>query len=290
MSFISIVLAYCLSRFTRLATWVQNDALFEYSFQWASRLVPPTWVLASLLLTGCGMLALLLYSLPVLLALILGVLVFLYSLGRGDWRSQLADDEQRFAAAADGNGDERSAWSNWVAHATGKCFDDLFAVFFVFFLFGPVGAMAYRITMLYSERVTQCDDAERLDETTAEGVVEQAAVDKIGKALPSCAAVVHALMWLPARYMGLCLALAGNFTTGFAVWRSLLLDTFLKPADYLRRCAEASLLIEENDADPQHQQAAHPLFSTYADNLRHLLARSELIGLVGIAVLVLLRF
>lgn len=280
MSFIAIVLAYCLSRFTKLANWVQNDALFDHSLRLAKRLLPPRFVLAGLLLVGCGGVAILLAWLPVLLALLLSVLVFLYSLGRGDWRLALARDEAQLLAQV---GDERSLWTRWVKHAVSKCFDDLFAVFFWFFLFGPVGAMAYRITMLYSERATPeiTDDAAALDVS---------AVDKIGQALPSCAGAVHALMWLPARYMGLCLSLAGNFTTGFAVWRSLLLDTFLKPADYLRRCAEASLLIEENDADPQHQQAAHPLFSTYADNLRHLLARGELIGLVGIAVLVLLRF
>lgn len=282
MSFISIVLAYCLSRFTKLAAWVQNDSLFEKSFQLANRLLPARFVLAGLLIVGCGALAVLLWWLPVLLALLLGVLVFLYSLGRGDWRSQLNEAEQQVFTAADE--DERSLWQRWVTHAVSKCFDDLFAVFFWFFLFGPVGAMAYRITMLYSEQVTADAQAAPTAET------DSSAVDTIGQALPNCAGAVHALMWLPARYMGLCLSLAGNFTSGFAVWRTLLLDTFLKPADYLRRCAEASLLVEENDSDPQHQQQPHPLFAMYADNLRNLLARTELIGLVGIAVLVLLRF
>lgn len=287
MSFISIVLAYCLSRFTRLANWVQNDALFEYSFQWANRLLPPKWVLAGLLVIGCGVLALLLYSLPVLLALILGVLVFLYSLGRGDWRAALAGDEAVWRAQASSGeaaSDEAASWARWVSHATSRCFDDLFAVFFWFFLLGPLGAMAYRITMLYSERVAK--DADHQTQSTE----QTDAVLSIGRALPSCAGAVHALMWLPARYMGLCLCLAGNFTTGFAQWRSLLLDTFLKPAQYLGRMAQASLLSEENDTDPRNSQAAYPLFATYADNLRNLLARTELIGLVGIAVLVLLRF
>lgn len=283
MSFISIVLAYCLSRFTQLANWVQNDTLFEYSLGLANRLLPPKWVLAGLLLVGCGALALLLYCLPVLLALILGVLVFLYSLGRGDWRTVLQAEEAAFQQQ--GAVDEQGLWARWVAHAASRCFDDLFAVFFWFFLLGPVGAMAYRITMLYSERVSS---AELNDDT--EALREADAVVSIGRALPSCAGAVHALMWLPARYMGLCLCLAGNFTTGFAQWRSLLLDTFLKPAQYLGRVAQACLLAEENDSDPLLAQAPSPLFATYADNLRHLLARTELIGLVGIALLVLLRF
>lgn len=268
MSFVTIVLAYCLSRFTRLAAIVQHDGLFEKMLVLLNRSLPQRLVLPAVLLLSVVALAVLLYLMSWWLALLLGVLVFLYSLGRGDWRSELLADEQRWLAGdapVDGE-TERELWQAWVSQAASQCFDGLFAVFFWFFLLGPIGALVYRLSVLYQARVTADSNAH------------------------SGAGWLHALMWLPARYMGLCVCLAGNFTSGFSVWRQLLLDTRLSPPQYLHRCVEASLLAEENDSDPVNSTHPLPLFATYADNLRHLLARTEIIGLVGIAVAVLLRF
>jgi AmpE protein len=155
-------------------------------------------------------------------------------------------------------------WLAWRRHAGCWYLDRLFAVFFWFFLLGPAGAVFYRLTSLYNRHPSL----------------------PAGN-LPSYQQWQWALEWLPVRYMGLCCCLAGNFTTGFHVWRQWLLDTRVSSADFLAQCLDASLVQESSTETPPEVDESLRLTLMRSQALDGLLVRTEIIGLAGLALVIL---
>mgnify|MGYP000220846090 CR=1 FL=1 len=137
---------------------------------------------------------------------LLSLLLFLYSLGRGDLEEQVEgyrddlkrdDLEAAYRDAADFNpAHEEGASENWSqlhAEALGamsyRYFERYFAVIFWFMLAGAPGAILYRLSVLHSDMAL--DDA--------------ADKSMVGRWL-------QLMEWLPVRLMGVSLAFVGNFT------------------------------------------------------------------------------
>jgi membrane protein required for beta-lactamase induction len=160
---------------------------------------------------------------------------------------------------------EQRLWLAWLRCAGCWYLDRLFAVFFWFFFLGPVGAVFYRWVVLYNQHP-----------------------QVINKHLPSAAQWQHALEWLPVRYMGLCACLAGNFTTGIRAWQQSVLNLSITSADFLAHCLGAALLADST-VSTSSQEADSELQQTLARSpaLEELMVRTEIIGLVGISVAIL---
>jgi membrane protein required for beta-lactamase induction len=103
--------------------------------------------------------------------------------------------------------------------------------------------------------------------------------------------------WLPSRYMGLCFCLSGNFATCIRVWRQLAIDTHTSNKDFLARCIDAALILDETSSteNPSNDDASNhnaltvitPRTRQLGLALQDLLAHTEVIGLVGLAITVL---
>lgn len=282
MQFLNIVIAYCLARFTGIVPLLQHDGWLE-RLAGSGLLRQRPAVMRTLLLAGVPVLVfVLLWELGYWTSFLVGLLVLLYSLGRGDWRDALAQDERTLHAGnaealwltLESRGDLPTAagdsvpaadvWLAWRRHAGRACLDGLFAVMFWFFVLGPAGALLYRIAVLYG----------RLP-AVREGT------------LPTGTGWLALLDWLPARYMALCACLAGNFATGFHTLRQWMLDSTLPANDLLARVLDAALLQEGTGLSTGSVEAALQPTADKSPALRDLLARTELIGLVGLAVAVL---
>jgi AmpE protein len=221
-----------------------------------------------------------LWQLPFWLAFLMGIVVLLFSVGRGDWHSGLADLAgqlrdgnaeavwlmlEQEGVVSDGNGEPgQGLWLAWRRHAGCWYLNRLFAVFFWFFLLGPAGAVFYRLTSLYNGHS-----------------------QVLAGQLPSYRRWQWVLEWLPVRYMALCACLAGNFTTGFHVWRQLVLDTQSSSGDVLALCLVASLLQDATSGalPPVDDSVRLTLMRSAA--LDELLVRTEIIGLAGLALVIL---
>lgn len=293
MPFLTVLLTYLLSRFTPACSLVQRDSWFNSAVDhWGERQpgVPFTFflVIGGTLLA----MALLLWRMNFWFEWLTGTLLVLYSLGRRDVREhhagllrQLRDGRAEtvwLTLEAEGSLDRQAGTDAlWLAlrrHSGYEYLNGLFAVFFWFCVAGPAGPLAallLRLLHLYQQHARVRDGR-----------------------LPAFNSWTTAMEWLPARYMALCFCLAGNFTTGFHAWRQLVLDTRLGTADFLARCIDAALVIETSapDAETGPAQATgyhgeetgvtRALVRGHA--LLELLARTELIGLVGLSVAVLL--
>ncbi len=144
------------------------------------------------------------------LLLPLGVLVLLYSFGRGefgdivaeytkacyveDWSSAL---ERAHRLNVDTEGVKEGAWPELHEHVMDEAgyrgFERMFAVLFWFFVLGPVGALLYRLTFLYSHEAQPEDDLARR--------------------------LRWMLEWPAVRLLGLSFALTGNFVGCFHRWK-----------------------------------------------------------------------
>ncbi len=283
MSFISVLLAYCLSRFTGMCKVLHGDGWFAALVKMAAGARPAGSRAFLLVPVGLSLLlAVVWWQLAFWPAFFAGLLLLLFSVGRGDWRADLAALPGRIADGKaesvwlalqeDGSADtsvadgDDSFWTAICRHVAAVYLDRLFAVFLWFFLLGPAGAVFYRLVSLYNTL-----PAVRAGQLQAQR------------------GWLDALAWLPARYMGLCACLAGNFATAFHVWRGLLLDTRLAPDRYLARCLEAALVSENGAAvDCAETDPALQLTLQRHPALQDLLVRTEIIGLVGLALAILL--
>lgn len=272
MPFLSVLLSYLLSRYTAACQLLQRDAWFTGLLRALAALPAPLpfW----LAVPGVALLVHIVWSRAAFWpAFLLGLLILLYSLGRGAWRRELPQVVQDWRDGkgealwlslqqdgfVDGGGrTERLLWQGLCRRAAWRYLDDLFAVFFWFMLGGPAAALLFRLVFLY-------------------------------RGQPAVPAWRLLLEWLPARYMGLCICLAGNFAGGFAVWRSLALDTHQSTLAFLGRCLDAALVVEPEYADECEEAAAAKAdLAVRLLALQDLLARTEIIGLVGLATAVLL--
>ena len=106
--------------------------------------------------------------------------------------------------------------------------------------------------------------------------------------LPTAKELQQWLEWLPVRFMALCTCLAGNFTTGFHVWQQKVLDMQMTSADFLAQCLEASLVLDgEAVVLPANTEYSLRLTLQRSPALEMLMVRTEIIGLVGLVLAIL---
>lgn len=281
MAFLSIVFTYLLARYTAVGKWLHHDVWLRSLINKLAAAKPHSeFTFFAVPVAGSLFVLIALWQLPFWLAFFLGVVVLLFSVGRGDWHSGLADLAERLCngnaeavwlaleqegVVSDGGGEPgQGLWLAWRRHAGCWYLNRLFAVFFWFFLLGPAGAVFYRLTSLYNNH-------------------QQVLTGN----LPSYRQWQFMLEWLPVRYMALCGCLAGNFTTGFHVWRQLLLDTHLPSADVLAQCLDASLLQDNTSGTLLSVDESLRLTLMRSAALDELLVRTEIIGLAGLALVIL---
>ena len=282
MPFLSIVFTYLLARYTALGRWLHHD-------RWLLTLIDrlaAVWPTSSLVFfavpVACSLLVLVaLWKLPFWIAFFLGVALLLFSVGRGDWHSCLEDlaiqlrdgnaeavwlrFEQEGVLSGDGGDPGQNLWLAWRRYAGCWYLNRLFAVFFWFFFFGPAGAVFYRMCSIYNRHPAV-----------------------VAGNLPSYQKWQWLLEWLPVRYMALCSCLAGNFTTGFQVLQRVFLDNRLSSADVLAQCLESSMIQENVTEVPANVDETLRLTLMRSSQLDALLVRTEMIGLVGLALIILI--
>lgn len=172
--------------------------------------------------------------LPGWLALIAGALILLYSLGRGEFATGVNSyvkacsegvwDDAILAAEEQGVDHDPVRSQDWprlhecMLQATAyQGFERLFAVLFWFVVFGPAGALLYRLSFLYATTFTSSHASRWL----------------------------WAIEWLPARLLGVSFAVTGNFVGCLNRWKAHLLHASL-PNDYvLMQSALGALSVDD---------------------------------------------
>lgn len=156
-----------------------------------------------------GVFAWLLSQLSQWLLLPFGVVLLLYSFGRGefsellkqytqacsddDWSQAQARAEHIGMAAQDvAEGDWSALHLHMLNEAAYRGFERMFAVLFWFLVLGPLGALAYRLLHLYCERESANYLANK---------------------------VLWGAEWFPVRILGLSFAFTGNFVGCMQHWR-----------------------------------------------------------------------
>ncbi len=282
MALLSIVFVFLLARYTVAARWLHRDDVVASLLNAFAARKPNSWLAFAVLpLGGAVLLAVIWWSLDFWLSFFFGVLLLLYSVGRGDWNrgmrdlaTQLQDGnaqsvflhfEECDLMPSENKETDQALWLAWRRYTGCWYLDRLFSVFFWFFILGPAGAVLYRWVVLYNGH------------------------EKIrSEHLPSAKKLQHVLEWLPARFMGLCTCLAGNFTTGFRVWQQQLPSTTISSADFLAQCLDASLVLdsEVKTLSPDVEYSLR-LTLQRSPALELLMVRTEIIGLVGLALAIL---
>lgn len=169
------------------------------------------------------------------LILPLGVAVLLYSLGRheisqpveaytsacacADWQLGL---EQAKALGVETGAVAKDDWTSLheqvLQAATYRGFERLFAVLFWFLLFGPAGALLYRLSWLYKE--------DRPD--------------------PASTGWLWLLEWPAVRLLGISFAVTGNFVGCVRAWRISLLSGTATSSEVLSQTALGALLVDDD--------------------------------------------
>lgn len=282
MSFLIVLIAYLLSRYTDLARWLQRDRWFNQGIEHLAARYLASALPFFLLVVGVSLLTgALIRILPFGTGFLASVAVLLYSLGRHQWRDYITrtTEDLRTGRAetvwlsleSEGYINTGSTDALWMAirkHAAYNSLSDLFTVFFWFCFAGSAGAVFSCLLHLYNAHNTVRNSR-----------------------IPAFTQWQYALEWLPARYMALCFCLAGNFNSCFSVWRQLAIDTQLDTREFLCRCLDAALIVEDTPASDiarseEQEMVAQSLH--YGNSLQDLLKRTEMIGLVGLALTVLL--
>ncbi len=186
-------------------------------------------VWGSVLLLGA-----LLSAVPGVMAFLMGTVVLLYGLGRGEFADEVAPyntacnegDWERAAKSASRQGvdvdpvplNQWSALHEKMLEATAyQGFERLFAVLFWFVVLGPMGALLYRLSYLYH------------------------------RAQPSdvSAQWLWALEWLPARVLGASFAITGNFVGCINRWRETLFSQSAPTATVLLQSVLGALSVDD---------------------------------------------
>ena len=235
MIFLSLIVALALVQWWGSGAPVQRDGWF---YTWMERLqtvdalgkVPGGYSFVAVL-GPCLILALLIWGIQAWLSYMwvffIAVPVLLYSLGRGDFtatvKAYLVAAKRGDSVAANRLLDEMRGdtlpvtepdANNWqelnhqvLSAISYRGFERMFAVLFWFVFLGPVGALLYRLSVLYRER-------------SPDRFIER---------------WVWLLEWPVVRLMGLTWALAGNFDTCFQHWKQTTLDVTSASMPILRR-------------------------------------------------------
>ncbi len=232
MSFLVLLLAVLIEKFSALRQRVQRDGLWlaelrrlEAKPRTASR---PWLVLVLTVLLPVLLLALILLVLGSVangwLALPVHVLVLIYSLGRGDLLAALGpfrDACRRGDAQAAVHVAERDMGvqadnpeellRGVQSHLLWQAYQSFFAVIFWYALLGPVAALAYRLLALAAEHATT-----------------PAVADNAGQ-------LRHAFDWVPVRLLAASFALVGNFVAVSRVMLHELLNWNISAAQLISK-------------------------------------------------------
>ncbi len=281
MAFLSIVFVFLLARYTAAARWLHCDVWFAAVVDAVAQRKPHSGLALAFLLSVVVVLAAIWWQLDFWLSFFFGLLLLLYSVGRGDWHKGMRDLSQQLR---EGNAESvllhfeesgvmpseqdagQALWLAWRRYAGCWYLDRIFSVFFWFFILGPAGAVLYRWVVMYNrhQKVRNGD-------------------------LPAIKKIQQLLEWLPVRFMGLCTCLAGNFTTGMRVWQRDARDVQISSADFLAQCLDAALILDvDANAVPTDVDYSLRLTLQRGAALDMLMVRTEIIGLVGLALAILI--
>jgi AmpE protein len=150
-------------------------------------------------------------------------------------------------------------------------FERWFVVIFWFLLLGPSGALAYRLSFLYSRHP----------------LTSEASIAKQFQRL------MHCVEWLPAQLLGLSFALAGNFGSCFALWRKRMTTTSDSVCEMLMHYSLAALGVNEKLACQGECLDADRAKSISDGNqqivsLQELLHRCVVLWVIALSVFILL--
>lgn len=186
-------------------------------------------------LAGLGLVLWLLAQLSEWFLLPAGVILLLYSFGRGEFsalirqytRACAEDDWDKARQRAEKIGVSTEAvaagdWSNlhlqMLDEAAYRGFERMFAVLFWFFVFGPLAALAYRLAYLYAEQEQSSAFAKK---------------------------ILWGLEWLPVRVLGLSFAVTGNFVGCMQCWRERVLCFQLSTRETMGRFVLGALSVDD---------------------------------------------
>lgn len=284
MKFIVIVVGLLILHRAGSLPGLQRDAWYQ---RWVSRLDGMQWlksiphgrVLLSLALPVLLVTLLLLmvddhwFGLP---QFMLSLLVFLYSLGRGDLQEQVDEyredvkrddlqaayhDSAEFNQAHEAGGAEN--WGQLHNEVLGavsyRYFERYFAVMFWFILAGAPGALLYRLSVLHPDMV--------LDKGEDKYLVNR---------------WLRLMEWLPVRLMGLTLAFVGNFSACLDCWRNTLFSTTSSTSELISSYVAAALQSGRRHLDNPSEREAE------MGDIKSLFSRVLIFSICMIALLVVL--
>ncbi|WP_193166225.1 regulatory signaling modulator protein AmpE [Microbulbifer hainanensis] len=214
-------------------------------------------------------------------ALVCGVPLLLYCLGRGNFNEMLSNylrhwyqgdlEAARTAAAPLLQDIGEEAGSGQQLHeqvfrgAAYCAFERLFAVLFWFILLGIPGALLFRLSALYAERANE------------------------GNADATAARWLWLLEWLPVRVMGFTFAIVGNFAGCYRAWRQCLTCRERNTAEVLEDYLEGALGgIDAGECSAGFEVAeGQRVCGAQLEGLQALLSRALLLWVTVLALAVL---
>ncbi|MCK5880775.1 MAG: regulatory signaling modulator protein AmpE [Sinobacterium sp.] len=252
MDFLAIIISLLVLIYAGSASRFQSDVWFE---GWISKVLSfkKKTVLHFILAVSlpCLLLQIIYVTLGDLLwgsvELLLSVMVLLYSIGRGKyksvlkkyqdlWRTQtisaegfLAIEHELCSQSCHPTHAEVSSDSLYKQHHTMRelmfyiGFERVFAVLFWFAILGPVGALFYRLVSLYTAKQPCMGDEEAIE--------RHALASK----------VLFVLEWPAARLVGLCYGVVGDFAKVMQAWLSLAGNVQMAVPLFISSIAGASL-------------------------------------------------
>jgi AmpE protein len=218
-----------LHRDTALYSWI--DLVEEW-------IGPERWLwlqMVAVLLVPVAIVATLAFVLPLGFWLVLATAVLLYSLGRGDFAPETVaytlacndgawdvaiNKAKKQGAFVEGLvvGDWPGLHQRMLEASAYQGFERLFAVLFWFLLFGPAGALLYRLSFLYSKARPENQRLKRW---------------------------VWALEWLPVRLVGASFAITGNFVGCVNRWKQFALSVSSTSTEVLRETVLGALSVDD---------------------------------------------
>ncbi|MGL6161278.1 regulatory signaling modulator protein AmpE [Microbulbifer sp.] len=218
-------------------------------------------------------------------ALLLGALLLLYCLGRGNFNEMVSNylrnwyqgdlDAARKAAAPlfrelpEAPADEAQVLHEQVFRGAAYCaFERLFAVLFWFLLLGVPGALMYRLSALYADAAPEGGNRE------------------------TAARWLWLLEWLPVRAMGFSFAIVGNFAGCYRAWRQCLTCRERSTPEVLEIYLEGALGgIDASECSAGVEVAeGQRACGAQLEGLQSLLSRALLLWITVLALLVLFDF
>lgn len=251
MIFLSLIVVLLLVQWWGSGAPLQYDAWF---IRWlntlnASRFIANAPLLHLLLAIAIPslILALFVYAIAMFLSanwlFFIYVPVLLYSLGRGNFSAEVKayiaasergdnviasklTDELRGGAVSEESCPDVESWpmlhSETLRVISYRGFERMFAVLFWFFILGALGALLYRLSVIYRERETVAVAHGRL-----------------------AARWLWLMEWPAVRVMGLTWALVGNFETCYRCWQARLLDVKHSSMALLNKSLRGALGVDD---------------------------------------------